>query len=139
MGQRRARNETGWACCRWVNPAPGCDVPLGLVGQRVGQLDQRDGDAARLIAQVEPQVGGHLVVAGAAGAQLAAERAEPLEQAALDRGVHVLVVEVGDEVTGGDQAGQIIECGQDLAELGRVEQARPVAALRACARDRSRS
>ena len=44
-----------------------------------------------MIPQVKPQVGGHLIVAAPAGPQLASERAEPFEQAALKRGVHVLV------------------------------------------------
>ncbi len=48
---------------------------------------------AGVVAQVQPQVGGDLVVAGAPGAQLAAERAEPLQQTALQRRVHVLVLD----------------------------------------------
>jgi hypothetical protein len=66
-------------------------VPLGLVDQRGLQLGEPARDQPRVVAQVQPQVGGDLVVAAAAGPQLAAERAEPLEQPALERGVHVLV------------------------------------------------
>ena len=64
---------------------------LGLVDQRGLQLGQPADDEPGMVAQVQPQVGGDLVVAAAAGPQLAAERAEPLEQPALKRGVHVLV------------------------------------------------
>ena len=62
-----------------------------LGDQRGLQLDEPADDEPHVVAQVQPQVGGDLVVAAAAGAQLAAERAEPLQQAALERGVHVLV------------------------------------------------
>ena len=115
---------TGWACCRWVMPGRGrVDVPLGLLDQRLGQLDQPGGHAPGVVAQVEPQVGGDLVVAGPAGAQLAAEAAEPLQQAALQRGVHVLVVDGRAELPGGAGRLQVVQRGQDPAQLLRVEQA----------------
>ena len=76
------------------------------------------------VAQVEPQVGGDLVVAAAAGAQLAAERAEPLEQAALEGGVHVLVVDRRPERRRSrDRGVEVVERGEHLAELVVVEQA----------------
>ena len=73
-------------------PGSGVPVPLGLADQRELKLGQPGGDDPDMVAQVEPQVGGDLVVAAAAGPQLAAELADPLEQAALERGVHVLVL-----------------------------------------------
>jgi hypothetical protein len=100
------------------------DVPFGLLDERVGEPDQLRGDAAGVVAQVEPQVGGHLVVARPAGAQLAAERAEPLQQTALQRGVHVFVLDGGPERAGGAGGLQVVERGEHLAELVGVEQAR---------------
>ena len=44
-----------------------------------------------MITQVHPQIGRDLVVAAAAGPELAAELADPFQQAALECGVHVLV------------------------------------------------
>ena len=67
-------NDTGWACCRWVKP--GADLSTwasAWSSQRVDQVDQRRRDRPGLVAQVEPQVGGDLVVAAAPGAQLAAQ------------------------------------------------------------------
>ena len=84
--------STGWACCRWVMPGRGdVGVPLGQADQRVLQRRQLAGQRAHVVAQVEPQVGGDLVVAAAAGAELAAQRAELLGEPALERLVHVLV------------------------------------------------
>ena len=86
------RSSTGWACCRWVKPGAatsGCASAWPT--SAASSSTSRGHDLPGVVAQVEPQVGGDLVVAAAAGAQLAAERAEPLEQAALQRGVHVLV------------------------------------------------
>ena len=112
--------------CRWVKPGRRrVDVPLGLLDQRVGQLDEPAGHAAGVVAQVQPQVGGDLVVAGPAGAQLAAERAEPLQQAAFERGVHVLVVDGGPELAGRAGRLQVVQRGEHAAQLVGVEQAGP--------------
>ena len=69
------------------------------------------------------EVGGHLVVAAAAGAQLAAEGAEPLEQAALQRGVHVLVVDRRAELAAADGVVEVVQRGEQPSELTAVEQA----------------
>ena len=66
-------------------------------------------DRADVLAQVQPQIGGDLVVAAAAGAQLAAEGAEPLEQAAFERGVDVLVGDGGAELAVAHGLGQLVE------------------------------
>jgi hypothetical protein len=51
------------------------------------------GQRARLVAQIEAQVVRRLVVARAAGAQLAAGRAQALRQFAFEEGMDVFVVE----------------------------------------------
>ena len=69
----------------WVRPGP-CrfgEMPLRLIHQRGLQLGQPGGDPPGLVAQVQPQVGRDLVVPAPPGPQLAAERADPLEQPAL--------------------------------------------------------
>ncbi len=78
------------------------------------------------VAEVEPQVGRHLVVARAAGAQLAAEAAELLEQPALQRGVHVLVLDPRAERAVGDLGAQLVEGAQHPVQLVDVEQPRAV-------------
>ena len=98
-------------------------VPLRLVRQRRLQLGQPRHDQAGVIAQVQAQVGGDLVVTAAAGPQLAGQRADPLQQAAFQRGVHVLV--------GGGRAepplpaglAQVVQRGQHPGQFGLVEQA----------------
>jgi hypothetical protein len=66
------------------------------------------------VAQPHPEEGGDLVVARTARAQLAAQlRARPLDQPALQRGVHVLVVGRGRERAGLDVG----------AELGQARRA----------------
>ena len=76
-----------------------------------------------MVAQVEPQVGGDLVVAGTAGAQLATERAEAFQQAAFQGGVHVFVVDRGPELAGRAGRLEVVEGGQHAAEFIGVEQA----------------
>jgi hypothetical protein len=51
----------------------------GLVDQRALQLSQPARDEAGMVAEIQPQVGRDLVVAAAAGPQLAAQRAEPFQ------------------------------------------------------------
>ena len=63
----------------------------GLVDQGTLQLGQPARDEPGMVAQVQPQVGSDLVVAAAAGPQLAAERAKTLQQTAFQRRVHILV------------------------------------------------
>ena len=87
-------SSTGWACWRWVRPGiatPRCRV--GLVDQGVDDVEHEAGDDPRVLAQVHPEQGGHLVVARATGAQPAADvGAGPVDEPALERRVHVLVV-----------------------------------------------
>ena len=62
-----------------------------------------------MVAQVQPQVGGYLVVTAAPGAQLAAQRAKALEQAALQGGVDVLVGDRRPERALLNRAVQVVE------------------------------
>ena len=64
---------------------------LGPGEQRPLEREHRRGHLGQRPLRVEPQVGGDLVVAAAAGVELAAGRAGQLGDAPLDRGVDVLV------------------------------------------------
>ena len=94
VGEQLVREEHRLSVLE-VRHAGGGRVAAGLrLGDQRGlQFGQPADDQPRVIAQVQPQVGGDLVVAAAAGPQLAAEGAEPLEQPPLERGMHVLVGE----------------------------------------------
>ena len=78
---------------------PGIATPrwrVGLVDEGVDDVEHQAGDDPRVLAQVHPEQGGHLVVARAPGAQPAADvGAGPVDEAALEGGVHVLVGLVG--------------------------------------------
>ena len=68
------------------------EVPLGLGLQRLDQVEDQVGDHPGVVAQVDLEQRGHLVVAGPAGAQPATDvRADLLEQQPLQGAVHVLV------------------------------------------------
>ncbi|MNI40327.1 hypothetical protein D3C73_945450 [compost metagenome] len=56
------------------------DVLFGLIDQRLLQGQYFNGQGAHVVTQEQAQVIGRLVVARAAGAQLAAQRAEALGQ-----------------------------------------------------------
>ena len=72
---------------------------------------------ARALAHVERQVGGHLVVAGAAGVELAAQRADELGQPALDRHVDVLVAGSERELVALELGRDQVEAAAQLGEL----------------------
>ncbi len=98
------------------------DVSLRLIGEGVGQFDQSAGDAPSVVAQIEPQVGGDLVVAGPTGPQFAAEGAEAFEQAAFQSGVHVLVLDGRAELPGGARRFEVVERGEHAPEFVGVEE-----------------
>ncbi len=66
-------------------------VLLGLVQQSSLQAIQSLLQYGQLAQQIQPQVGADLVVARAAGVELAGHRAHQLAQSPLDRGVDILV------------------------------------------------
>ena len=68
-------NSTGWACCRWVMPGTAESTWRSAWSTSASCRSSTPRRRARAsVAQVEPEVGGHLVVAAAPGAQPAAER-----------------------------------------------------------------
>jgi hypothetical protein len=67
------------------------------------------------------EVGGDLVVAGAGGVELAAERTNQLGEPALDRHVDVLVVLAELEAAGVELGPDPVQALRDLLELGVVE------------------
>ena len=78
-------------------------VGLGLLHQRVDGGQDAAGDDPGVVAQEHPAQGCHLVVAGPAGAELAAQLgAGAFDQAAFQRAVHVLVGFGGQVGAGGN-------------------------------------
>ena len=75
-----------------------------------------------MVAQIQPQIGGDLVVAAAPGPQLPAERAEAFEQPPFKCGVHVLVGDGRTELALADEFGQFIERKQQPGGLVVGEQ-----------------
>ncbi len=104
----------------------GIDVLLGKHDQRMGQLGQPRGHLAGRVPQVEPQVGGDLIVAAPAGPQLSAQRSEPFEQTAFEGGVDILVLDGRAEPALGDRVGELVQGGEHRRELVDVEQPGPV-------------
>jgi hypothetical protein len=98
-------------------------VQRRLRDERGLQPGQVAHDRARVVAEVEPQVGRDLVVARPSGAELATQVAQLLEQAAFESGVHVLVRDVRAERAVGDLGTQLVERTEHPAQLVVAEQA----------------
>jgi hypothetical protein len=96
-------------------------VLLGPPHERGLQVGHAGRHLARRVPQVEPEVGGDLVVAAAPGAQLAAQRAEPFQQAPLQRGVHVFVFHLRPECSAADRFVQVVQCSENPGQLVVVE------------------
>src|SRR5690606_37598454 len=85
-----------------------------------GDLGQ---DQVDLVAQPQADVGGHLVVAAAAGVQLLAGDADAVGQAGLDVHVHVFQVDAPVEGAGLDLALDGLQAVDDGVALGVGEYA----------------
>src|SRR3954470_1731834 len=96
---------------------------LRLVQERLLQTNDAGGDATSVLPQIQPEVGGDLVVATAPGTQLSAQRAEAFDQPALERCVHVLVVDARLEPASGHVGVQLVETGEHRLELAIGEEA----------------
>jgi len=96
---------------------------LGL-GQQ-GPLEAHQGriDLGDAATQPQAQVGADLIVAGAAGVQLLAERTEDRDQTPLDGEVHVLVLKTGAEAAGGRLGAHPLEPTHQLLRLFRADHA----------------
>jgi hypothetical protein len=96
-------------------------VLLREIEQRAGQRGRLADGAQQLVAPVQAQVEGHLVVAAAAGVNPLAEIAQPLGQRALDGEVHILIGQRDGEAAGLRVAQHLHQAGDDLLALGRGE------------------
>ena len=98
-------------------------VLLRLPGERVDDVEHPGGDAARRVAQVHPDHGGDLVVAGAASTQLASEIfSGPLQESALQGPVDVLIRVCGDEAARRDVVVQPLQRREHTGQLVVTEQ-----------------
>ena len=84
---------------------------------------QLAGEGSAFAAQVEAQVGGHLVVAAAAGVQFRADRAGELGDAPFDGGVDVLVGRREREGVVGELGFDGVEGGEDGRDVVRRQDA----------------
>ena len=92
-------------------------VSLGLLDDGLLQFDQRIAQGGHLVQQVEAQVGGHLVVTGAAGVQFPCHRAHQLGQPPLNRGVDVLVAGLDLKVASVELSAHLLQAGDELVAL----------------------
>src|SRR5262249_35049202 len=98
-------------------------VSLGGVEQRRLQVEQKTVHPIDGVARPQPDVGDDLVVAAAAGVQLAADVAEFLDEGAFDVRVDVFEFDGEGEVAALDAAGDLVEGGDDLVRLVGGEEA----------------
>src|SRR5205085_192774 len=100
-------------------------VALALGGREEGGLHvaQPAVDVVHGVADPKLDVGGHLVVAAAAGVELAADVAEALDEGALDVGVNVFQLYREGELAAVDLALDVVQGGHDLSGLVGAEQA----------------
>ncbi|GAD22464.1 hypothetical protein AVS7_02224, partial [Acidovorax sp. MR-S7] len=96
-------------------------VLLGHLDQRQLQLGQQAVDQVDFAAQPQAHVGGHLVVAAAAGVQALAGVAHQLRQARLDVQVHVLQVELPVEIAALDLLRDLRHAALDVRQVLRAD------------------
>ena len=101
-------------------------VSLPHIDERGFEIHQPLHEEPDVRAQVEPQVGGDLIVATSTGAQLAAEGPEPFDQAAFEGGVHVLVRDSRDKCARLASGVEVVESCDHPPQLVVVQQARSV-------------
>ena len=77
----------------------------------------RVGHGVDLVADPEPEVGRDLVVAAAAGVELAADVADAVDEGPLDVHVDVFQLLAELELAGGDFVADLLQAGDDLVPL----------------------
>ena len=95
----------------------GVQVGLGLVEDGKLQLGQCFVEGSHTLQQVQAQVGGHLVVARAAGVELTRHRADEFAQPALDGGVDVFVARLDLENPKVEFGAHLLQTGDQLIPL----------------------
>ena len=89
-----------------------------LSGQRSHDVKDTVGDPTHRVAQPQPKQRGHLVVSRPARPQPAAEvLPDAVDQAALQRAVHVLVGDQRPEAAVGDILGKAVQAGEQAIAL----------------------
>ena len=92
-------------------------------GERLAQRGEQGHDAVELVAQPQAHVGGHLVVAAAAGVQALAGNAHALGQAGFDVQVHVFEVELPFKGARFDLLGDLRHAALDVGQVASADDA----------------
>ncbi len=107
----------------------------GTIGDDADQLRDLRRDRVGMVEQVEPHESCDLVVAAAAGAQLAAElRTKSGHQLALQREVHILIGVTRTDRAVGDPRVDLVDAGEHPLELVGGQEARRGERAGVCAR-----
>jgi hypothetical protein len=82
------------------------------------QVEQPRVDPIQCVANPQPQIGGHLIVAAAAGVQLPADIAEAVDERLLDVHVNVFELHFEWEIAGFDLSANLLQPAANLFALG---------------------